>query len=51
MEALKRRYRKALLQKLILEDAEGRSVIQFVKQINIKDVVYMSAAAWDDLLP
>ena len=50
-EALKTRYRKALLQKLILEDAEGKSVIQFVKQINIKDVVYMSATAWDDLFP
>ena len=50
LEGIKIRYHKALLQKLILEDAEGRSVIQFVKQVNIKDVVYMSATAWDDLL-
>ena len=49
IEAMKRRYRKALLQKLVLEDQEGRSIIQFVKQINMKDVVYMTAAAWEDI--
>ena len=49
IEAMKRRYRKALLQKLLLEDQEGRSIIQFVKQINIKDVVYMTATAWEDI--
>ena len=46
LEALKRRYRKSLL---LLEEPEGRSIIQFVKQINMKDVVYMTAAAWDDV--
>lgn len=51
IEALKRRYRKALLQKLLLEEEEGRSIIQFVKQINMKDVVYMTATAWEDLPP
>ena len=49
IEAMKRRYRKALLQKLLLEDQEGRSIIQFVKQINMKDVVYMTATAWEDI--
>ena len=48
LEALKRRYCKSLLQKMLLE---GRSIIQFVKQINMKDVVYMTAAAWDDIPP
>ena len=47
LEAFKRRYRKALLHKLLLEDQEGRSIIDFVKKINMKDVVYMTAAAWD----
>ena len=46
IEAMKRRYRKALLQKL---DQDGRSIIQFVKQISMKDVVYMTAAAWEDI--
>ena len=41
LEALKRWYRKALLQKLLLEDENGRSIVEFVKQINMKDVVYM----------
>lgn len=49
LEALKWRYCKALLQNLLLEDQEGRSIIEFVKKINMKDVVYMTAAAWDDL--
>ena len=49
LEALKRRYRKALLQKLLLEDEEGRSIVEFVKQINMKDVVYMIAGAWEDI--
>ena len=49
LEALKRRYRKALLQKLLIEDQEGRSVIEFVKAINTKDVVFMTAQAWNDI--
>ena len=49
IEAMKRRYQKALLQKLLLEDEEGRSIVQFVKQINMKDVVYMAAAVWEDI--
>ena len=28
---------------------KGRSIIEFCKKINIKDVVYMAAAAWDDV--
>jgi len=51
LEAVKRRYRRALLQRLLLEDEEGRSITEFCKKINIKDVVYMSAAAWDDISP
>lgn len=47
LEAMKRRYRKAILRKLLLED-EGRSIIDFVKSINIKDV-YTIATAWDDV--
>lgn len=49
LEATKRRYKRSMLQKLLLEDKEGRSVIEFVKKINMKDVVYMSAAVWDDI--
>ena len=45
LEALKRRYRRSMLQKLLLQDQAGQSVIECIKSINIKDVVYMSAAA------
>ena len=40
-----------LLRRLLLEDQEGRLITEFCKKINIKDVVYMSAAAWDDIPP
>ena len=50
LEAFHRRYHKSLLQKLLLEDQEGKSIVQFVKQINMKDVV-MTATAWDDIPP
>ena len=49
LEALKRRYRRSVLQKILLEDEAGQFVIQCIKNIDIKDVVYMSAAAWDDI--
>ena len=49
LEALKRRYRSSVLQKILLQDQAGQSIIECIKSINIKDVVYMSAAAWDDI--
>ena len=50
LENLKKRYKKSLLRKLIMADEEGLSMITFVKGINIKDVVYMIADAWNDVL-
>ena len=49
LEAVKRRYRRSMLRKLLLQDEEGQSVIEGIKGINMKDVVYMSASAWDDI--
>ena len=34
-----------MLQKLLLQDQAGQLVIECIKSINIKDVVYMSAGA------
>lgn len=51
IEALKRRYRKALLSELV-KDEEGNdkeSIMDLLKKINMKSVIYMSAAAWDDV--
>ena len=38
-----------MLQKLFLKDQAGQSVIEGIKGINMKDVVYMCADAWDDI--
>ena len=32
---------------LLLDDEASQSIIHCIKNINIKDVVYMSAATWD----
>ena len=50
LQNLKKHYRKSLLRKLLMADAEGLSMVAFVKTINIKDVVYMIADAWENLL-
>ena len=42
-------YRRSMLQKLLLKDQTGQSVIECIKIINIKDVVNISAAASDDI--
>jgi len=49
LEALKRRYRRCLLHKLLLEDKDGQSVIEYANSINLKHVVYMVDSAWDDI--
>ena len=49
LKNLKRHYQKSLLRKLLLLDEEGHSMVSFVKTINIKDAVYMSATAWDQV--
>ena len=50
LEAMKRRYRIGMLQKLLLENQEGRSIVDCLKKIDLKSIVYMSAAAWDDII-
>lgn len=48
LENLKRRYKRALLEKLLLA-LDGESPENFVKKLNIKDCIYMSARAWEDI--
>ena len=38
-----------MLHNLLLEDKDGQSVVEYAKSINLKDVVYMVASAWDDI--
>ena len=51
LESLKRRYHKSLLRKLLLLDQEGDSMIAFIKKLNVKDAINMSAEAWEDISP
>ena len=46
--ALKKRYRKLLLRKLLMVEAET-PMLTFLKSIDMKDAVYMAAMAWDDI--
>lgn len=50
IETLKRLYRRKLLSKIIDndEDEEPNDIISTLKQITIKDVIYMTAAAWEE---
>jgi hypothetical protein len=51
LQTLKRNYRRQLL-KHLLEDLEsGKSVVESLKKINIKDIIYWLAEAWDDVKP
>ena len=47
--ALKRRYKKKLLRKLLIEDDVGTSIIDFFKSIDMKVVVHMIAESWDEI--
>ena len=44
----KRNYRKELMKALI---ADNHDINSFLKTINVKDVIYFSAAAWDAVKP
>jgi hypothetical protein len=54
MESLKRRNERklvgALLQKMEKTES-GNGLVQAIKTINIKVVIYMIAEAWDEILP
>lgn len=47
--ALKRRYKKKLVSRLILADDSGKSVAEFLKSINMKVVVDLVKEAWDEI--
>lgn len=49
IESVKRRYRRKLLATLFGEDGENTSVIDLLKKVNIKVLVYMIAESWSEL--
>jgi hypothetical protein len=52
LEAMKRRYKKSLLRHIIFHNSESSlPVPDIVKGLTIKDAVYWSAQAWEDISP
>ena len=49
LQTLKKRYKKKLLRRLIIEDDMGRSVVDFLKGVNMKVVAEMTAEAWSEI--
>lgn len=51
LESLKRRYRRKLLEKLLLRDVEGRSIVDFIKSIDMLQVANLISRCWDEIPP
>ena len=49
LENLKRRYRRSLLEKLLLSLEDQGTPDKFVKSLNIKECIYMVAEAWENI--
>ncbi|KAG8245417.1 hypothetical protein J6590_108198 [Homalodisca vitripennis] len=49
IEKLKRMYKKQVLRRLLLADANEESVVQFAKKLNVKDCSYMIADSWSTM--
>ena len=49
--ALKCRYKKKLLQRLLIEDENGVSLIDFLKSVNMKVVSELIAESWSEIKP
>ena len=49
LESLKRRYKKKLLHRLLLEDEVGTNIADFLKQVNMKVVVDFAAESWKEI--
>ena len=47
--ALKRRYKKKLLRRLLIEDENGVSLIDFLKSVNMKIVTELIAESWGEI--
>ena len=49
LESLKRRYKKKLLHRLLLEDEVGTNIADFLKQVNMKVVVDFAVESWKEI--
>lgn len=51
LQSLKKKYRRLLLQNLLLATEGEESVIGFLKTVTVKDVIYWVAESWNDITP
>lgn len=51
LQAIKMKYKKKLLRRLIVEDDVGGSIIEFIKKVNMKTIVELVAASWAEIQP
>ena len=49
LESIKRRYKRKLLEELILKDEEGLPILTFLKSINMLRVVTLITASWNEI--
>ena len=51
LKALKLRYKRKLLRRLLIEDDRGGSIVAFLKSVTMKTVITLIAEAWDEMKP
>ena len=51
LESIKRRYRRKILEELILRDDEGQSIITYLKSIHLLVVSRLVTACWEEITP
>lgn len=49
LSSIKRRYRRKILEELVLQDTDGKSVKDFLKSIHILRVIHLIATCWDEI--
>ena len=49
MLSLKRRYKKKLLRRLIIENDEGKSMVEFLKGVNMRVVIELVHKSWEEI--
>ena len=49
LESIKRRYKRKILEKLILQDGEGVPILDFLRGINMLQISNIIAVCWDEI--
>ena len=49
IQSVKKRYKKMLLRRLIIQDDRGKSVVEYLKEVNMHVVADLVSKAWSDI--